>query len=66
MSKAKEGNTWSNSKVEEALSALWLIAALLSWHIDFTTLAWILFVKSFLDTATSIIYAIEEKPSRDE
>lgn len=55
------------SLVEEALSLLTLIAALLAWSVEIRWLAWVLFVKAAGDTLTAIRYAVRElKAERKE
>lgn len=54
------GGVNSESKVEEIIAALWTIAALLAFLADMKTLAVLLGIKAFLDTATSIIFGIRE------
>ena len=48
----------ARSLVEEALSALWLIAGLLCHLLGWTVLGWILIGKAALDTLTSICFAL--------
>lgn len=50
----------SDSRKEEIIAALWLIAALLAFGNGYTVLGWMLTVKSVLDTATSIYFAATE------
>lgn len=52
--------TWSRSMSEEALSALYLLAALQAWQVGIRWLAWFLFAKALNDAACSIFAAWAE------
>ena len=51
---------WTESKVEEVISALWLIAALVAWSAGIRWFACLLFVKSAADSLISIHLARKE------
>jgi CHASE2 domain-containing sensor protein len=50
----------SNSKQEEIISALWVIAALLAFGNGFFVWGWVFAIKAALDTACAILYGISE------
>ena len=47
----------NTSRQEEIISALWIIASLISFGNDFTTWGWIFAIKGGMDVAISIWYA---------
>ncbi len=59
-SSASTGYAASRSIVEEVLSALWLIAALLAWIGGIHWLAYVLFCKAMFDVICTIRFAISE------
>jgi hypothetical protein len=52
---------WTNSKVEEFLAAVWLIAGFGAWSTGMRLFAWILFMKVAADIVIAILYALIEK-----
>jgi len=52
---------WSASKAEEIIAVAWLVAGLNAWSAGIRWLAWVLFAKSALDTACTLLMAIAEK-----
>jgi len=50
----------SNSKQEEVIAVLWIIAAVMAFGFGFTVFGWIFAIKGFSDTAISVFFAIKE------
>ena len=50
----------SESKIEEIIATLWIIAAILCFANDFTSWGWMFAIKGALDTAGSIYLAFKE------
>lgn len=60
----KTETNWNTSKIEEVISALWIIAGLCAWpHIRW--LAWVLLIKGAADSLCSIYYSIKETKSAE-
>lgn len=51
---------WTNSKVEEVISVLWLIAALCAWIAQIKWFAGMLLIKSAMDTFCAVGCALAE------
>jgi hypothetical protein len=53
-------DAWSRSLVEEVISVLWAIAAILCFGFGFNVAGWCFAIKAILDTGTSIFFAVAE------
>lgn len=57
---------WTRSTVEEVISALWVIAAVVSFGFNFYVVGWIFAVKATSDMFTSILFSWREAIAADK
>lgn len=50
----------SDSKIEEIIAVLWLIAGLVAFNVEFDAVGWFCIFKSAMDTLCSIRAAVKE------